>query len=246
MFLPQTRKHRTAQHATTADKIIIPGSASDNLLRLALAAAILLVLAMAVVSGSAQANAEPTPGPAPDRLVADATGQLLAALQQDRARITTQPDHVYTLAKDIVLPHFDFKRMSALALGKYWRRATAGQKQRFPREFRALLLRTYATALHEFTNETIVMLPMRDDPASGDVTVHTEIRRASGPAIPVSYRLYERDGIWKVYDIKIEGISLVANYRSSFSSQIRRHGIDGLIDTLAKRNASAAVVSLQQ
>lgn len=215
----------------------------DNLLRFVVTGTVLLVMMLAVVTGSAQANA----GQAPDRLVEDTTTQLVAALKQDRELITAQPAHVYALANEIVLPHFDFQRMSALALGKHWRRATAEQKQRFPLEFRALLLRTYATALNEFTNETIVMLPLRDDPTSGDVTVNTEIQRATGPSIPVSYRLYEQDGTWKVYDIKIEGISLVANYRSSFSSQVRRHGLDGLIDMLAKRNAnSSSVVSLQQ
>jgi phospholipid transport system substrate-binding protein len=247
MFQSHTHKYRVARQTISVSKVMGGRSVADHLLRLVPGAAIVLVLAMAMVTGSAQANTGPTPDSAPDSLVENTTAQLIEALKKDRELITAQPAHVYALANEIVLPHFDFERMSALALGKHWRRATAAQKQRFPQEFRALLMRTYATALNEFTDETIVMLPLRDDPDSGDVTVHTEIQRAAGPAIPVSYRLYEQDGTWKVYDIKIEGISLVANYRSSFSSQVRRHGLDGLIDMLAKRNAnSASVVTLKQ
>jgi len=176
----------------------------------------------------------------PDKLIASTTNTMLAALQTDREQIKTNPRHIYTLANDIALPHFDFKRMSAWVLGKYWRRATAEQKQRFPEEFRNLILRTYATALAEYTDEKVSFLPLRGSVEEGNVNVQTLINRSAGPAIPVAYSMHRTDGEWKVYDIKIDGISLVSNYRSSFSSAIRRHGLDGLINQLASKNTVAS------
>ena len=245
MFIPQANNRRVNKLDRRAqDKVIHHSHAGDTILRITFVGAMLLVFVMAILTGTAHANADQLPlqqsEQGPSELVTNTTEQMLSALQQDKAIINEKPAHVYTLASEIVLPHFDFQYMSALALGKHWRRATNDQKQRFPQEFRSLLLRTYATALREFTNEKIVYLPVRGDIARGDVSVHTEIQRSAGPSIPVSYGLHKKEGEWKVYDIKIEGISLVANYRSTFSSEIRRGGMDKLINKLANKNAKVA------
>jgi len=173
---------------------------------------------------------------APDKLISDTTNNMLVALKQDREIIAQQPGHVQALANEIIMPHVDFKRMSSWVLGKHWRRATAEQKKAFPEQFRALILRTYATALSEYTDETIRYLPLRSEDGASDVTVRTVIERNAGPGIPVAYRLHQTDNGWKVYDINIDGISLVNNYRRSFSSEIRRNGLDSLINKLAGKN----------
>ena len=107
-------------------------------------------------------------------------------------------------------------------------------------EFRQLLVRVYAKALLNYSGQKIRYLPLRAGRRAGEVTVHTEVREAGGPPIPVNYRLYLKNGAWKVYDISIDGISLVANYRSSFAAEIRRKGVDSLIETLKARNADGS------
>jgi phospholipid transport system substrate-binding protein len=239
MLIPQTNNRRAhnrrhyQDRRAQLDKAIYSHSQADTIMKITLIGAMILLFAMAIFSSATQAADKPMP----NELIENTTEEMLAALKKDKSLIDQQPAHVYQLADKIVLPHFDFNYMSALALGKHWRRATDEQKQRFPQEFRSLLLRTYATALNEYTDEKVVYLPMRGDMSKGDVTISTEIHRQAGPVIPVSYNLHEKDGEWKVYDIKIEGISLVANYRSTFSHEIRRSGMDNLINKLAKKNA---------
>ena len=174
---------------------------------------------------------------APDQIISETTARMLDALKQDRELINQHPARVHELANQIIMPHVDFKRMSSWVLGKHWRRATAEQKQQFPTQFRNLILRTYATALSEYTDETINYLPLRTNKDATEVTVRTVIERNSGPGIPVAYRMHKTSKDWKVYDIRIDGISLVNNYRRSFSSEIRRHGLDNLIRKLTAKNS---------
>ena len=136
------------------------------------------------------------------------------------------------------MPYFDFEKMSKLALGKNWRQLDNEQRVKFVEEFRLLLIRTYSTAMLEYTNEEIRLLPFRDDVSRKRVTVPMEVVQPAGPPIPMSLALYENDdNAWKVYDVKIDGVSLVTNYRSSFATQIRNKGVDNLISDLADRNA---------
>ncbi len=172
----------------------------------------------------------------PDQVIAETTSRMLEALKQEQEIIKQHPGRVHELANKIIMPHVDFKRMSSWVLGKHWRRASDEQKQHFPAQFRNLILRTYATALSEYTDETISYLPLRADNTATDVTVKTVIERSAGPGIPVAYRMHQTKDGWKVYDISIDGISLVNNYRRSFSSEIRRHGLDSLINKLAIKN----------
>lgn len=173
----------------------------------------------------------------PETLVRQTSERMLAVLKEQHDVIKAEPARLYSLVDDIVLPHFDFERMARWVLGKNWRQASPEQQQRFVVEFRNLLVRTYATALLEYTSEEVRFLPLRMSEGSADVTVRTEVQKPGGMPIPISYGMYRRADGWKVYDVSIEGISLVSNYRTTFSTEIRSAGIDGLISRLAERNA---------
>jgi len=176
-----------------------------------------------------------------DNLIQVTAKRMLTQIEADREQINTNPRHVYDLVNEILLPHIDFKRMSRWVLGKHWRRATAEQKQAFVSEFRNLLIRTYSTALLEYSGQEIRFLPVRDLSNPEQASVRTEIRPHNGPMIPISYDLYRNDvGKWMVYDVSIDGISLIANYRSSFGSQIRRAGnLNRVINQMKSRSQQA-------
>ncbi len=185
-------------------------------------------------------------------LVQQTTNSVLDIVRAQPDLFRNDPAKAYALAEEIVLPHFDFERMSSWVLGKHWRTATPEQQTQFVQGFRNLLVRTYSTALREYSPEDIkerldrdiTYLPLLAAGDATDVTVKTQIQRPSGPPIAVNYNLYEKNGEWKVYDITVEGISLVTNYRNSFANEIRRDGLDALIAKLAARNQqSAASVS---
>ena len=167
--------------------------------------------------------------------------QMLSRIEQDRSQISTNPRHVYELVDEILLPHIDFKRMSRWVLGKYWRRASVSEQDQFVAEFRNLIIRTYSTALLEYSGQEINFLPVRNNSDPNLASVRTEIRPDSGPMIPISYDLYRNsNGEWKVYDVSIDGISLIANYRSSFGSQIRRSGsLTRVINQMKAKNQQA-------
>lgn len=179
-------------------------------------------------------------------LIIEHSNQLLTALKEQNSAIKTNNQIAYDLVEDIVLPHVDFARVARLVLGKYWRSANAEQRQRFTSEFRAFLVRTYVTAMIEFSDqiishgESVKYLPFRNsDP--NDVSVRMQITLPDRPPAHINYSLYQ-DGTgngWKIYDLAVEGVSLATTYRSSFATQIRREGIDGLITKLAERNATA-------
>ncbi|HLA75508.1 MAG TPA: ABC transporter substrate-binding protein [Gammaproteobacteria bacterium] len=175
-------------------------------------------------------------GTAPQELVQQTSERMLSALKAEQDAIKKDPARVSALVKEIVLPYFDFERMSSWVLGKHWRGATDEQKKQFTEQFRALLIRTYATAMAEYSGQEINYLPFKGNPDAPEATVKTEIIQAGGPPIPISYSLYQKDGEWKVYDVIIDNTSLVANYRSSFANQIKRDGLDALIATLSTRS----------
>lgn len=175
---------------------------------------------------------------APQALVKKASDDMLKALKVHEAELAENPDKIYSLVEAILMPHFDFEKMSKLALGKNWRQASDEQRIRFTEEFRLLLIRTYSTAMLEYTDEEIRMLPFRDDLSRKRVSVPMEVVQPAGPAIPMALSLYQNEqDEWKVYDVKIDGISLVTNYRSSFATEIRNDGMEKLIENLAERNA---------
>ncbi|MCK4743912.1 MAG: ABC transporter substrate-binding protein [Sulfuriflexus sp.] len=188
-------------------------------------------------SHSLQAETSQTAG----NLIQVTAKRMLSQIEENRGQINDNPRHVYDLVNEILLPHIDFERMSRWVLGKHWRRASSEEKQEFVAEFRKLIIRTYSTALLEFSGQEIRFLPVRDQSDPNRASVRTEIRPASGPMIPISYDLYRNDaGEWKVYDVAIDGISLIANYRSSFGSQIRRTGgLTRVINRMKSRSQQA-------
>lgn len=181
-----------------------------------------------------------TPAPAdilPQELVRDTSSRMLSALRDEQEAIKNNPGRLYELVSDIVLPYFDFRRMSQWVLGKNWRTATPDQRERFVEEFRKLLVRTYGTALAEYADEKIIYLPFAASTDARTVTVRTEIEQG-GSTIPISYSMYNSSEGWKVYDVAISGVSLVTNYRSTFGSIIRGEGMDSLIKQLVERNSA--------
>jgi phospholipid transport system substrate-binding protein len=173
---------------------------------------------------------------APEELIRNASDQVLSLIKSNPGQFHQDPAKLYALVDEVVLPHFDFTTMTDLALGRYKSKVSAEQKQLITKEFRTILVRTYAKALLEYNNQKIIYLPTEGSLEGGDVTVRTEIEQAGGFPIPLNYRLKQRKQAWKVYDISVDDISLVTNYRSSFSREIRKNGIDGLIKTLHERN----------
>lgn len=188
----------------------------------------------------AQANLLPTA--LAQELVKQTSERMLQALREKREDLERHPKRVFNLVKEILLPHFDFQRIAQLALGRYWRQATAEQQKRFVEEFRTLLVRTYSIALLKYSDEKIKYLPLRGPEEAEEILIRIEIEQARGGSpIPVDVNLYAKKQNWKVYDIKIGGISLVTNHRTNFASEIRHGGLDQLINKLKKKNSKADV-----
>lgn len=174
----------------------------------------------------------------PTAVVRDTAERVLDSLRSDRARY--QDDHaLFQLVRDVVFPRLDRERTAQWVLGVNWRTATPAQREQFIAEFSDLLLRTYGTALRQYDSEKLNFLPARAEAGADRVTVRTEIIRTDGPKVSVDYRLTNRSGEWKVYDVIIENVSLVVTYRSEYSAIIKRDGMDGLLKQLSDRNRSA-------
>jgi phospholipid transport system substrate-binding protein len=178
----------------------------------------------------------------PQALVEAAIDNVLTELKENAEEIKADSNKIYELVQTTLIPHFDFDKMSKLALGKNWRNATEAQRARFVEEFRLLLVRTYSTALSEYAGQEIRFIPFKGDVASKKVKVDMEIVQTGGASIPMSLSIFqdEQDN-WKVYDVKVDGISLVTNYRTSFANEIRKDGMDKLIERLAERNQKVKV-----
>lgn len=202
----------------------------------------LLLLALLLGSNAPLAlAANDTP---PDVLARTTTQEVLAILKRDKSIQSGNQARVYQLVEAKILPNFDFNRMTQLALGKNWPRATAKQKQDLVTEFRNLLVRTYSGSLTAFTDQTVEFKPLTMMPGDTDVTVRSEIRQPGGQPIPIDYSMYKTAFGWKVYDVTIDSVSLVTNYRASFANTIRQQGIDGLIKTLADQSTRVEAKSV--
>ena len=175
---------------------------------------------------------------APDALVKRVTDELLAVIKTDKELAAGNQRKVVELAEAKVLPHFDFARMTRLAVGRNWQQATEAQKEALVKEFRTMLVRTYSSSLSAYRNQTIDVKPLKLAPADKEATVRTAVIQQGGPPIPIDYSMEKDAAGWKVYDVVIEGVSLVTTYRGSFNDQIQKGGIDGLVKTLADRNRS--------
>jgi len=175
---------------------------------------------------------------APDAMVKRVSEEVLETIRKDKEIQGGNTQKVIALANSKVLPYFDFSRMTALAVGKDWRRADADQKKRLADEFRNLLVRTYANALSSYSNQKIVFKPFRMNPGDSEVLVRTEVIQPGAKPVQIDYSLELQDGAWKVFDVVVAGISLVTNYREQFAQEVRAGGIDGLIASIAAKNKS--------
>ena len=177
---------------------------------------------------------------APDALVKRVTDEVLAIIKADKDLQSGNSRKIAELAEAKVLPHFDFTRMTRLAVGRNWQQASDAQKEQLVKEFRTMLVRTYSTSLTAYRNQTIEVKPLKAGAADKEVTVRTSVLQQGGPSIPIDYAMEKADGGWKVYDVVIDGASLVTTYRGTFNEQVQKGGIDGLIKTLADRNSGPA------
>jgi phospholipid transport system substrate-binding protein len=199
---------------------------------------VLVVMALAFFPGIAGAETV-----APDVLVKNTANEVLDVVRKDKDIQAGDRKKIFALAEEKILPHFDFERMSRIVLGKNWRNATKEQQDSFVKEFRALIVHTYSSALSKYRNQTIEYKPLRSQPGDAEVTVKTQILQPGGQSVPVDYAL-EKDGDeWKVFDVTIDGVSLVTNYRGQFSTEIRQSGMDGLVKKLVEKNSQSSAIA---
>jgi phospholipid transport system substrate-binding protein len=173
---------------------------------------------------------------APDVLIKKTVDEVIGIIKQDKDIQAGDPKKINALVDAKVLPHFDFMRMTQLAVGKYWRTATPEQKQALATEFRNMLVRTYTKVFTVYRDQTVEMKPFRMESGDTEVTVKTAIIKPGSQPIPVDYEMKIGADGWKVFDISIEGVSMVMSYRGTFASEIQDGGIDGLIKTLSDKN----------
>ena len=176
---------------------------------------------------------------APEALVMRISGEVLDAVKADKSIQAGDVQKVIVLVDAKVMPSLNFRRMTASAVGKFWRQATPEQQQRLQEEFKTLLIRTYSGALSQVKDQTVSLKPMRSKPEDDDVVVRTEVR-GKGDPVQLDYRLEKTPAGWKIYDVNVLGVWLVENYRSSFAQEIGAGGIDGLIAKLAEKNKAAS------
>lgn len=173
---------------------------------------------------------------APDVLVKNVTTEVLDTVRKDKDIQNGNSKKILDLVETEILPHFNFQRMTQLALGREARQATPEQMKKLVDEFRHLLVRTYSKALTEFRNQEISYKPLKMAAADTDVKVRTEIKQSGGKPVALDYYLEKSAAGWKVYDVEVGGVSLITNYRTSFGQEIQKNGVDGLIRTLQAKN----------
>jgi phospholipid transport system substrate-binding protein len=174
---------------------------------------------------------------AADALLKRVAEEVLQIVRTDPKVQAGDDKRIKEVIETKLLPHFNFVRMTALAMGRNWRAATPEQQKRLADEFRTLLVRTYSSALSQYRNEQIEYLPLRADPAANDVNVRTRVVRPGQQPVQLDYAMERTPEGWKVYDIIVGGVSLVTNYRDEFNAQVQSGGVDGLIKALATKNA---------
>jgi len=174
----------------------------------------------------------------PVSMLEQTSSQMISSLKQNKATIKTNPTYVEGLARKILMPHVDVPTMSRLALGRNaWQSATNAQKQQFMQQFVTLLIRTYSTALASYTDQQIQFYPVRGGTdGKSRVQVNSKIIQSGGPSIPMSYRLVKRNDQWYVYDMSVDGVSLVKSFHSQFASEISKGGMNGLLAAMQKHN----------
>jgi phospholipid transport system substrate-binding protein len=179
----------------------------------------------------------------PDQLVKTVTLEVVDLIAKDKEIRSGNRAKLIELIDAKVLPHFNFGAMTALALGQSWNKATPEQKKRLTQEFRTLLVRTYASALAAYSEQKFEFRPLRAKPTDTDVTVQVRVLQAGAQPVPIDYSMEKTAAGWKVYDVMVGGVSLVANYRTEFNNVVRESGIDGLVKSLSAKNRSGLEAS---
>ncbi len=193
----------------------------------------LLVLAFGLLV-SALSFADETP----DVLIQRVTSEVLEIVRKDKDIQSGNTQKINELVDKKVLPHFNFTHMTALAVGREWRKASPQQQQQLTAEFKTLLVRTYSNALTSYKNQKVVLKPLKMNAGDTDVLVRSEIVQPGAKPVQLDYSLEKMDSGWKVYDVVVAGVSLVTNYRDQFSQEIRAGGIDGLVASMVAKNKS--------
>jgi len=199
------------------------------------------LIGLLLLAASATAFDVSAEGPAPDVLVRNTTEEVLTIVRNDKDIKAGKVDRIVDLIEEKVAPHFDFPRMTRLAVGRAWRDATPAQRDALIKEFRTLLVRSYSAAFTAYTGVTVEYRPFRFNPGDTEASVQTLIKLPDGKeSIGVDYDMALTPNSWKVYDVRVAGASLIINYRNLFALDIDRGGIDGLIKSLVNKNSANA------
>jgi len=212
----------------------------------------IFIFSLLFISNSLAA-ANPSTQP-PDEMLKAATQKMLHSINDNRAEIQNSPDKLKSLVEEIILPHLDFITASKMVMGKYWRRAEKQQKIKFIRQFRLLLLRFYSSALSEYLsgndkaiNENLIRyFPIALKEGDKSLTIRAEIQVESGQPIPMRYRMHLTKKGWKIYDVSVEGISMITTYKNNFATQFKTQGIDAMIATLEEKNKEMLVTNTKE
>ena len=205
----------------------------------------LFLVALAALPAVA-ADAPATPGLGPQQLIEKVSQDLLVELGGNREALRKDPARLRALVDEHLLPHFDTDHAARLVLGKHWPKATPEQRKRFVDAFYQSLMANYGDALLEFTDDRVKFLPFRGDPAANSATVRTEVKRNDGTVVPVNYSVRRTPTGWKAWDVTIEGISYVKNFRTDFGAEIDQKGIDAVIQRLEAQNRAPATAPARQ
>ena len=172
----------------------------------------------------------------PNEVVKETAEGVISHIESNRSILETHPEKIYDMVNELVIPRFDFISMSKWVLGKHWKTASETQRSEFITQFKALLVRTYARALLEYSGQNIKYYPVEQNPQSNLAVVKTELTSSSNAQLPILYRMHQKNEEWKVVDVAVDGVSLVTTYRGSFATQIKKNGFDALLNELSKKN----------
>jgi phospholipid transport system substrate-binding protein len=192
-------------------------------------------LIICMIAGVAQAAVE-----TPDSIIKQTADAVIERIKSQRSVLDADPSKIYAVVDELVIPHYDFISMSKWVLGKNWTSASEAQRSNFITQFQTLLVRTYARALLEYSGQKIKYFPVEINQKSKLALVKTEMTSDGAQPFPVAYRMHQKNETWKVIDVSVDGVSLVSTYRGSFSTQIKKHGFDSLINELTIKNERLA------
>ena len=173
----------------------------------------------------------------PSDVVKATAESVISHIEENRSVLEKNPEKIYDMVNQLIIPRFDFVSMSKWVLGKHWKQASEEQRSKFIIQFKELLVRTYARALLEYSGQEIKYFPVEQNPESNLAVVRTELTSKSSAQLPILYRMHQKNEEWKVVDVAVDGVSLVTTYRGSFATQIKKNGFDSLLNELSKKNA---------